>query len=619
MEQETDNHTVTRTILDSTERWEPDAYFEEFSLPPLAALQQTKPANEVTELLFRDSSIELSTHESLIVPPSNGAKRLGRWGLLILIGGTLCILGALSVLCFLRFSDYHNQTWRRIALADWMTRSITVMSLLIRAAVAFQAALATSMIAALLLQWREVHLPQITAFFVIRAHNSGPQSLLWQTSFSRFSRKTTLSTVFLGTSAATTALSQFISTMLLSDVKVSRISNSPETTEVLYGFQSFTQSTGAPAYPLMRPSSFPTFAEYTEPAASVEGAQDTGLSLRALLPITSAERREKIQNYSGKATVVDNRVFCARPHFPDLRINPVAWMSPDLNLSMFAVSGHVEPEIFPTGFLEAKVEGWLINQPGNGSIMAFNCSTVVHSTEYNVSQAKTVATPPPVVCFVEPNLGFRSALYSNYTAKLHRSPNEQGQFVQTFLVIRTLGEFENRTQQHIETPTFDLKSIIDEEEWLNVPVEGTDIPVLSMSFSLCFASPVMRYMDVNATGGFNRTEPVLKWNVPEAKYDAASVRHQLGATPEKLSLDDRGVLQMVRRNIWNPNESFSLHEPVYRMHHGNLTVTLYSTSLIAFFGRHNFSLVMYVDSSVCNSAGTTYDPSFAMVANVHQS
>jgi hypothetical protein len=72
-----------------------------------------------------------------------------------------------------------------------------------------------------------------------------------------------------------------------------------------------------------------------------DGISDTGMTLRALLPIVSQETRSMLQSYKGQATVFDSRVTCIRPY---LTINSsiVAQISGDgYSLSAIDLSGIV--------------------------------------------------------------------------------------------------------------------------------------------------------------------------------------------------------------------------------------------------------------------------------------
>jgi len=58
---------------------------------------------------------------------------------------------------------------------------------------------------------------------------------------------------------------------------------------------------------------YPTSAEYSEQPFVAPGVSDTGLTLRAFLPFSSARLRENVWNYTGKAYVLDSWVMCQQP------------------------------------------------------------------------------------------------------------------------------------------------------------------------------------------------------------------------------------------------------------------------------------------------------------------
>ena len=65
---------------------------------------------------------------------------------------------------------------------------------------------------------------------------------------------------------------------------------------------------------------YPAFAEYADGKVKngSSGVSDTGLTLRAFLPIDGQGNRSSIHVYNGPATVVDSRVVCVRPNITNL-------------------------------------------------------------------------------------------------------------------------------------------------------------------------------------------------------------------------------------------------------------------------------------------------------------
>ena len=65
------------------------------------------------------------------------------------------------------------------------------------------------------------------------------------------------------------------------------------------------------------------FAEYAEGkvANGSSGVSDTGLTMRAFLPVSSDGNKSLIHTYRGPATVIDARVVCVRPNITNLGVH----------------------------------------------------------------------------------------------------------------------------------------------------------------------------------------------------------------------------------------------------------------------------------------------------------
>lgn len=68
---------------------------------------------------------------------------------------------------------------------------------------------------------------------------------------------------------------------------------------------------------------WPIFAEYTEgPVADgTSGLSDTGLTMRAFLPIDRDKNTSLLHKYEGPSTVIDARVVCMRPNITNLTVS----------------------------------------------------------------------------------------------------------------------------------------------------------------------------------------------------------------------------------------------------------------------------------------------------------
>jgi len=252
-------------------------------------------------------------------------QRLGTYSISILIGGTLLILGCIAFLGFLWLGDENNTAWRSIVVSGWVTRSITIMAFVLRAVTVAQAAVATSMVAALLLQSAQTKLASAAAVSIARFANIGPIALVEHL----HKRVAWPISLLVGTLVAVSVALQLTSTLLLSGVGRGAIETTQTFPDLSYGITSrsiFSIPRETVGYLLHSklPTGFPAFAEYAEPApaGAADGVRDTGPSKRAFLPIPAQAQREATLSYEGMATVLDTRVVCMRPKIEGLRIFP---------------------------------------------------------------------------------------------------------------------------------------------------------------------------------------------------------------------------------------------------------------------------------------------------------
>ena len=233
-------------------------------------------------------------------------------------------------------SDRSVRVWRRIMLDDFAKQAVTISALILTTALTFLGGVATAMIAAVSLEHRGVPIQDAAQVSIARFSNAGPHTF-W---ISMFFRKTFIelpSRLLLICLLITALASQFSATILLSDLGQGVVVGSPTTSTNTSGFsyvgaeydantEEFQSPTSpffaSPNYWTTDPTVFQAFAEYTEPGNPSDGVDDTGLTLRALLPFSDAAARQSVRNFTGMAPVFDTRVVCARPQLESLRLDP---------------------------------------------------------------------------------------------------------------------------------------------------------------------------------------------------------------------------------------------------------------------------------------------------------
>jgi hypothetical protein len=144
-------------------------------------------------------------------------RKTGSLPCFLLISGAAGILAFTGYISFLWFAADNNLTWKNIALAGWMTRSIAIAAAVLRIAITVQSGVVCSMIASILLEGPGVALPELATVSIMRAAAPAPYTLFGHiytgTSFIGW-----VATSLAALLTVTTTFLQFTSTILLSDV-----------------------------------------------------------------------------------------------------------------------------------------------------------------------------------------------------------------------------------------------------------------------------------------------------------------------------------------------------------------------------------------------------------------
>ena len=141
---------------------------------------------------------------------------------------------SLAFLWFLWTVDRRNEVWRNIVLAGWVTRAITISALLIRIPVAIQSAACTSMLVSVAIEHNGLMLSKSAAVSSIRYLGGNPHDLLFVL-WRGVVKRRLLSLAFLSTLVVTAILSQLVSAVLLSDLKLGVIPGNAENSTLYFG------------------------------------------------------------------------------------------------------------------------------------------------------------------------------------------------------------------------------------------------------------------------------------------------------------------------------------------------------------------------------------------------
>ncbi|KAK4457673.1 hypothetical protein QBC42DRAFT_300945 [Cladorrhinum samala] len=453
-------------------------------------------------------------------------ERLGTLAVNTLIGGSLIIVAITGFLTFLWTAGESNSTWREIVLSGWLTRSITLSSLMLRFIAAAQGAVNTSMIAALLLQASQIRLSSAAAVSIAHAHNGGPWALILHLPRGRKLRPMAVIcwTLVVSMAIVLTAL-QFTSTALLSDVGSGIISSKTVGLSLpvqaarhsLYSFETSVLCRALSSRYLAgnsRPQPFPSFADYSTPIAGEPGTRDTGVSIRAFLPIASQAKRESTLAFNGVATLLDTRVACVRPGVSDVKVHLHQWIVGSL-------------------WADSSVPGT------NKSVgtAQFNCTYTINIPETTMDsyiyKAMEISDLAIALCRVDP---FNFALASTLFPDIKALPN-------TYLVIDMGNDprpWLSFGEQKTTLTPIDKWRKGTSDEWITARFGNgygrtTRFSDPQISLTLCTFDPQARNMRITATRQSPAPEPSVSWNSTRRRYVTDSVRRQLDTSSNRTA------------------------------------------------------------------------------------
>jgi hypothetical protein len=218
------------------------------------------------------------------------------------------------------FGNEKQTFWRWPVLNRYIQRTVTLSAVALRTIIAFQSALCTSMIAGSIMELYGFNLPRSAALSIMRYNGGQPYMLLRNGNFKRHSWFLFTVTIFV---SITTIGSQFTSTGLVADLEIAAIFGDPKIAQIAYGYnasKAHQLDLYEPDFTNLMPSVYSTFGEYSETPNKTPGLDDTGNSLRALLPISSATERQTMSNYTGSGIVLNSHAVCLKPLFENLML-----------------------------------------------------------------------------------------------------------------------------------------------------------------------------------------------------------------------------------------------------------------------------------------------------------
>lgn len=489
-------------------------------------------------------------------PAQHGSRwwrRLGWFLMIWLLLSVLAIVVALGFLWFLWSSNGSNEIWRQIMVAGWLTRIITILSMIIRLSASFQGTAAASMLAAVALERGQLSISKSAAASLIRSINGGPLDLLWLFRGGIFLKRKRSTAVLVFGLVLTTGLSQLTSTALLSDLKPGLVPGNFAYSQIPFRLienydgthdLSRTVSGQGLGLGLNKPPFYPMFAEYAEDTSLEEGVVDTGMTLRAFFPLASEQARSLLRNYSGPATLFDSRVTCMRPL---------------INITEYGLLGY--------GNYSGKFLGILV-----GTMQVDKVSPRVFNFE-----VPTTFVCPMIYVPEEATDQWALSLCGLDTPGVMVDPfqdpstlNVSTEYVAATLshfIINTTGTYRDWIYAFGSTTDYSTTNYSwryeEQQEWLNVLPSTTNDEAVKFSFTACYANVNSVDLYVEASSSVNRTEPSVVWDTSQNSLDSLAVRNQLGAIIPKENHETRGIMSLQPKTSWIVDQNGSGIVPNY--------------------------------------------------------
>ncbi|KAI1843744.1 hypothetical protein JX266_010003 [Neoarthrinium moseri] len=468
-----------------------------------------------------------------ISSPLPWKESVGLYGCSGILGGSALVLGVIGFLSFLWFGKgtvpeaaKASWLWRRIALADWMTQTITICALVLRLVISIQAGICTSMIAALVLENHHALIRKSQAAYVsvLRGVNDGPRKLIQILLSSRtLSVLASFEIWLMMLLGMLTLVLQFSSTILLSDLRDFVVAGDASITTVANLLPGHSMEELNSGFGVMLQTS-PIYGIFGESESSVDsspspnGFSDTGLVQRGYIPVPDKDARSSVRQYRGNTLVSSSRVSCLAPKMEASFSNYTS----DAGAILGRITGTLH---YGEALTEARpgTDTSPLCRGGECESTPFECLT--GSSLYGSTQS--------VFCFIGNVGGTLKTLHD-----LNWRPDDPPWAVNSsiYLVLST-----NMTQDdwYSLSESHEVPMRQTDDEWITFqPVEGRSVDI-----SLCFTRFVVnrRFVDLSRNGP--TLEPVMTWGKLSYEHSSSSVLNMFDTdTPRTPS--ERGLLEM---------------------------------------------------------------------------
>lgn len=435
-----------------------------------------------------------------------------------------------------------NMLWIQIVHADWTSRLVTVCTAVIRAVMALQASLFTAMIGSIVLEKIGTSLSHAPFYSIIRGVSASPNSLLFASSI----RPKSLLALFVSFLAVAEILlivvSQFLSTILISDFSNSEFTDINNSTSVpILGGNSAGGGGGggfemdASPWWKIPPASNWMFGELSDPFSEGSDFHDTGHTYRAFIPFDDESRRTSLRRFHGPAPVMDHRVVCISPAATDMILNTTVNTQGDFRLSGTLSMGGTQsyPGLRNTDAWQS-IEfdcGVQIPLQIYTTFGYFAICPLLTNPEWTVQMEDPLVDPT----FNDSTAESLSMIYGNPRAAA------------MFMVIETIEP--EAIYSSTRPPAANVSVLRRDGPWAIVN-NGSSSDTDALRISTCFTNFAFKTSTVRMESSWPGSEPKSSWIQGIRKYNTTSSQHQLRASMEPGSLRDRGLLKLQPRSEW---------------------------------------------------------------------
>lgn len=514
-------------------------------------------------------------HDNIGSPTLPIRQSLGLIGCFIIFGGLFLLPLVVGFLLFLWGGEgsvaggaQAAVLWRKIMLNDWATRSVTLSTMVLRVTMAAQAAICTSMIAALLVERQQWPIFTNAILSVFRGVNVSPLGLLQKTLSLKardIANPLSLYSVLLIILAVASLAVGLFSTILISDFKTAILIQFPmQTSHNVALSESTLRSASVSSYlSFENLHGWPTFGEAEAKdlgKPDADGISDTMLKERAFLPYDE-DQRKALRYFKGPTTIMDTRISCVPPKI-DASFNPIY---PDgtypygsmngsisyedtfknLNLSTKLCSYdplHNKTVCLPPDFTCTVSNGLASSDPESStSWVSSLCHLIIPEIE-SVTPAKPVTKPTNI----EDLLGASTVRWNRDS-----EPWDAASYWH-FLVITTNSKIDLlQAMNESDVRMLPLQHNQRYGEWSSFKLDGSSL----VNITLCSAGFNMSLAEVELSSGVDPKEPVVRLNPTTQSLDAEDVQSALGASGVYRNPEERGILSMGKIQYLDSNSS----------------------------------------------------------------